>query len=133
MLKLIYGMRIILSFMKELSESQKELVKTKERGHVPPYSLCGGSDIDFINEKWFELVASSKLNQLQEITAEEVGEAIKQARLNRDINRKQLSGILGISQDTLKFYEEGKRMIPFDVYYKLIQVFELDIGILQIK
>lgn len=59
--------------MKELNPAQKEFRKIKENGHIPPYSLVIGFDINFIHEKWLEIVAGSKLNQLVEITNEEVG------------------------------------------------------------
>ena len=57
-----------LAFMKELNPAQKEFIKIKENGHIPPYSLITGFDINFIYEKWLEIVANSKLNQLVEIT-----------------------------------------------------------------
>ena len=40
---------------------------------------------------------------------------------------------LGIGEDTLKYYEEGRRKMPFEIYYKLIQLFEFDIGIIKMK
>ena len=40
---------------------------------------------------------------------------------------------LGIGEDTLKCYEEGRRKMPFEIYYKLIQLFEFDIGIIKMK
>lgn len=54
--------------MKELNPVQKEFIKIKENGHIPPYSLVAGFDINFMYEKWLEVVANSKLNQLVEIT-----------------------------------------------------------------
>ena len=48
----------------------------------------------------------------------------------RFINRAQLAGALGIGVDTLKHYEEGRRNLPFEVYYKLVQILKLDIGII---
>ena len=120
-----------LAFMKELNPAQKEFIKIKENGHIPPYSLVTGFDIDFIYEKWLEIVASSRLNQLAEITNVEVGKAIIQARKCLCLSRAQVAGVTGISADTLKAYENGKRTLPFDVFYKLIQIFTLDIGIIK--
>ena len=40
------------------------------------------------------------------------------------MNRTQAAEVIGIKADTLRFYEEGKRILPFDVYYKLIQLFD---------
>lgn len=75
----------------------------------------------------------TKLNQLEEITNEEVGAAIKKAREYKCRSRKEVAELIGISQDTLKAYETGKRTLPFDVCYKLIQLYEFDIGIIKMS
>ena len=121
-----------LEYMRGLSEEQKEFIKIK-KGHIPPWNLCNGFDVDFMYKRWLEVVASFKFNHLEEITNEEVGAAIKKARETKCMNRAQAAGILGIGVDTLKCYEEGRRKLPFEIYYKLIQLFELDIGILKIS
>ena len=122
-----------LEYMSGLSEEQKEFIRTKEKGHVPPYNCCTGKDIDFMYKRWLEVVASFKFNHLEEITNEEVGSAIKKAREFKCMNRAQVAGVLGIGVDTLKCYEEGRRKLPFEIYYKLIQLFEFDIGIIKMK
>lgn len=122
-----------LAFMKELNPAQKEFIKIKENGHIPPYSLVTGFDISFIYEKWLEIVANSKLNQLVEITNEEVGKSLKKAREDLCLSRVQVAGVVGIRPETLKAYENGKRTLSFDIYYKLIQVFDFSIDILKTK
>ena len=119
-----------LAFMKELNPAQKEFIKIKENGHIPPYTLVTGFDIDFIYEKWLEIVANSKLNQLEEITNEEVGKALKKAREDLCLSRAQVAGVMGISPETLKAYENGTRTLPFDIYYELVQFMKLNIGVL---
>lgn len=119
-----------LAFMKELNPAQKEFVKIKENGHIPPYSLVTGFDISFIYEKWLEILANSKLNQLEKITNEEVGKALKKARVDLCLSRAQVAGVVGINAETLKAYENGKRTLPFDVFYKLVQFLYLNIGII---
>ena len=118
--------------MKELNPAQKEFIKIKENGHIPPYSLVTGFDISFIYERWLEIVANSKLNQLAEITNEEVGKALKKAREDLCLSRAQVAGVIGISSDTLKAYENGKRTLPFDMFYKLIQFLSLKVEIIKI-
>ena len=49
------------------------------------------------------------------------------------MNRAQVAGALGIGQDTLKCYEEGRRTLPFPIYYKLVQLFDINIGIIMMK
>ena len=116
-----------LEFMKGLTEEQKEYIHSKEKGHIPDYNSYTGEDIDKIYTRWLEVVADFKLNRLESITNKEVGEAIKRARLFKCMNRAQVAEVIGIKADTLRFYEDGKRTLPFDVYYKLIQIFDLDI------
>ena len=91
-----------LAFMKELNSAQKEFIKIKENGHIPPYTLITGFDVIFIYEKWLEIVANSKLNQLAEITNEEAGKALKKAREDLCLSRAQVSGVIGICAETLK-------------------------------
>lgn len=122
-----------LAYMKGLNERQKEFIKYKGSGHIPPYGLCHEPEIDFMFERWLEVVANTKLNSLEEISNKEVGAAIKKARLLRCMNRVQVAGLIGIGVNTLKCYEEGRRTLPLDVYYKLIQLFEFDVGVIHIK
>ena len=117
-----------LEFMKGLNEKQKEYIRAKEKGHIPEYSSYTGEDISIIYTRWLEVVADFKLNRLESITNEEVGEAIKRARLFKCMNRAQVSEVTGIKTDTLRFYEDGKRTVPFDIFYKLSQIFNLDIS-----
>ena len=44
--------------------------------------------------------------------------------------RAQVSGVIGIGDETLKAYEDGKRTLPFNVFYKLIQFLSIKVGIL---
>lgn len=65
-------------------------------------------------------MANSKLNKLAEITNEEVGKSLKKAREDLCLSRVQVTGVVGIRPETLKAYENGKRTLPFDMFYKLI-------------
>ena len=61
--------------------------------------------------------------QLKTITKEQISEKIKFLRINSGYTRKQVADITGISEPTLKAYENGKRMLRFDVAYLLAQVY----------
>ena len=122
-----------LSYMKELNSDQKEFIRIKENGHIPPYSLLNGFEVHYLYEKWLEIVGNSRLNQLEEITNEEVGKVLKEQRKLLCLSRVQIAGVVGISPETLKAYENGTRTLPFNIYYKIIQIFELNIGILNHK
>lgn len=122
-----------LSYMKSLSEEQKEFVKYKENGHIPPWTLLNGFEIHDLYEKWLEIVGNSRLNQLEEITNEEVGKVLKEQRELLCLSRVQVAGVVGISPETLKAYESGIRTLPFDIYYKLVQFMRLSIGVLKVE
>lgn len=118
--------------MKSLSEEQKEFIKYKENGHIPPWSLLNGFEINELYQKWLEIVGNSRLNKLEEITNEEVGKVLKDQRELMCLSRVQVAGVIGISPETLKAYENGTRTLPFDIYYKLVQFMKISIGILKI-
>lgn len=105
-----------LSYMKSLSEDQKEFIKYKENGHIPPWTLLNGFEIHELYEKWLEIVGNSRLNQLEEITNEEVGKVLKDQRELLYLSRVQVAGVIGISTETLRAYESGTRTLPFDIY-----------------
>lgn len=54
---------------------------------------------------------------------EQIGEKIKSLRISSGYTRKQVADITGISVPTLKAYENGDRMLRFDVAYLLAQVY----------
>ena len=118
-----------LEYMKGLSENEKEWIRAHEKHHMPDYAVDNKS----LFNRWLDIVGNFKLNQLHEITNKEVGDAIRTAREYRSLNRVQVAKIIGINQDTLKAYENGSRTLPFDVYYKLVQLFDLNVGVLKMK
>ena len=63
---------------------------------------------------------------LQEISSEEVGKAIVMAREEACHKRRQLAEVLGISYNALRLYEEGKRTLPFDVFFKMSQCLDIN-------
>ena len=63
-------------------------------------------------------VDSNKLELL-----EELGNLIFKARLYDGRSRIEVAEIIGISPNTLKMYEEGKRMVPANVLLMLNQIY----------
>jgi DNA-binding XRE family transcriptional regulator len=80
-----------------------------------------------IYDKWHFFMFVINKGFLKEISNEQVGKAIVEARTEACYNRRQLAEILGISYNALRLYEEGKRTLPFDVFYKMSQFLELKI------
>ena len=82
-----------------------------------------------IYDKWHFFMFVVGKGFLEVISNEIVGEAIVKAREEACYNRRQLAEILGISYNALRLYEEGKRTLPFDVFYKMSQCLEIEIKI----
>ena len=79
-----------------------------------------------IYDKWHFFMFVINKGFLEEISNEQVGKAIVEARKEACYNRRQLAEILGISYNAMRLYEEGKRTVPFDVFYKMAQCIELN-------
>jgi hypothetical protein len=62
-----------------------------------------------IFDKWHFFMFVINKGFLEEISNEQVGKAIVEARTEACFNRRQLAEILGISYNALRLYEEGKK------------------------
>lgn len=120
-----YWYRIYLIYMNLCDEKEKAYIKAIENHHIPEYH--DHVDTKKLYYRWELFVGRNDNNKLDEISNEVVGQAIKTARENRCITRKKLADILGMRPETLKAYENGTRTLPFDIYYKLIQLLILKI------
>lgn len=76
-----------------------------------------------IFDNWQEICFPGRKYQLKTITKEQIGEKIKALRIRSGYTRKNVADIIGISKPTLKAYENGDRMLRFDVAYQLVQVY----------
>ena len=72
----------------------KRSILEKRKRTYPKWGCCNGFDVDFIYQRWLEVVASFKFNSLKEITNKEVGATINRARKDRNMNLAQVAGIL---------------------------------------
>lgn len=70
--------------------------------------------LEDIYEKWMQLEFPDDAVPLAGHTADEIGVAIKEARLNDGRNMSEVAELFGISFNTYKCYESGRRMIPAD-------------------
>lgn len=95
------------------------------RKHKTPTQKEG---FNSLYKRWEDIVIGSKHVSIVDIAPEEIGTVIKEAREFSCRTRKQVAEIIGISPNTLKMYETGKLMLPFDIYYKLKQFLEIHIN-----
>lgn len=118
--------KIILEYKKRLNE--KELFVFENfltRHHVVPYSMNFNQfDYQKMCDLWIEVRFSNpRISTIKEYTAEELGKLIKDAREYDGRTRIEVAEIIGISPNTLKMYEDGKRMITTDVFLALNQLY----------
>lgn len=78
-----------------------------------------------IYDKWHFFMFVVGKGFIEDISNEQVGKAIVEARKEACYNRRQLAEILGISYNALRLYEEGKRTLPFVVFFKMVQFIDL--------
>lgn len=124
--------KIILEFKKQLTERQlfffenyltrRHIVRKEYKFTIEEYRQM----VDI----WINLRFKDKrIIQIKEYSAVELGLIIKKAREYDGRTRIEVADIIGISQNTLKMYEEGKRMIPSNILLMLNQIYGENINI----
>ena len=118
-----YWYHIYLEYMKLCDEKEKAYIKAIENHHIPEWH--DHVDTKKLYYRWLLFVGNNSHNKLDEISNENVGQAIKTAREDKGVTRKKLADILGIRPETLKAYENGSRTLTFATYFKLIQILSI--------
>lgn len=72
---------------------------------------------------WKDICFPERRFQISTVTKEQVGERIKRLRIQQGYTRQLIADVLGISEATLKAYENGDRMLRLDVAYQLTQIY----------
>lgn len=57
-----------------------------------------------------------------------IGKKIREARLKKGLLQKDLAKLLGVTQTSYSYYENGKKHIGFMKLKKICQVLEIDIS-----
>jgi len=116
-----------LKIMSRYNEYEKAFVKYHMSHHIPPFELRMEVNFDHMYKIWHKIMFVDKTTTITEITKEEVGIKLKEAREYQCRSREQVAEMIGISANTLKSYETGKRMPPFNVVFKIAQFMDLDL------
>ena len=111
------SINIYSKFRLQLTEDEREYVYARMKHNLAPRNL----KTDDLYAKWEKIVIGAGYNFAVGIDDETIGNAIKTARELQCLSRKTVAKILEINPETLKNYENGRRSLPFSVYYKLIQ------------
>lgn len=118
--------KIILEYKSKLNKTQLLIFdKYLTRHHVVPNDLHFSQfDYQEMYNLWVEVRFSNKnILVIKDYTNEELGTLIFNAREYDGRTRIEVADIIGISPNTLKMYEEGKRMIPSNVMLMLNQLY----------
>ena len=107
--------------MCSLNDSDKEfLSESIKHGFFDCFELRNHLDI---LENWEKIVLDSHKHDLAEIDLKELGEKLKEIRIEKGLSRCEISRYLGIADRTLRSYEDGVREIGIKSLYKLIQLY----------
>ena len=67
--------------------------------------------------------------QLKTIDPVLLGGLLRTERMQKNIPAKHVAELVGISEKTLYSYEDGIRMVRVDVFYKMCQIYKIDLDI----
>ena len=107
--------------LESLNDSELAFVRVIINKKTPSASLYRLVSVDAMYQKWRKIMFSDRHNRLVPLTKNEIGNAIRNARKEMCMTRKEVAELIGIPANTLKAYEEGKRMLPFNIFYLLYQ------------
>lgn len=112
-----------LVFKSTMCKEEDDFINVLRKHKTPTQKV----DYSSLYKRWEDIIIGSGHVSVVDIRPEEIGIAIKKAREFSCRTRKQVAEIIGIGPNTLIMYESGKRMLPFDIYYKLTQFLDIHI------
>jgi DNA-binding XRE family transcriptional regulator len=120
--------KLYLELKKLFNENQLEYMEVLRCHHTPSRKITV-DEIHQLIDIWSNLFFKEYRFGLIEITNEQVGDALRKAREHLCMTKAEVAGIIGISQNTYKCYEDGRRTLPFDIYFKLQQFLKIEFEI----
>lgn len=117
-----------LKLRSELNDEQKEYLEIKSRHHTPPRGLCTYQEHSEIYDKWLNIEFPNDCNPIHEYSSVEIGNAIREARMEDGRSKREVASLLNISENTYKCYEDGTRMIPTDKWLMISYLFNVKIN-----
>ena len=101
-----------LEFKNSLDVDLGVQLKYKLRNGSWRYDFNAHIRAELIKE-WMKYECPNGLSRIKRNSNEEIGNAIREAREFACIGRKEMAELIGISENTYKCYEEGRRSVPF--------------------
>ena len=90
--------------------------------------MCTYQEHSEIYDKWLNIEFPNDCNPIQEYSSVEIGNAIREARIEDGRSKREVASLLNISENTNKCYEDGTRMIPADKWLMVSYLFDINLG-----
>ena len=116
-----------MKVLESLNDRELAFVRVIRNKKTPSASLYHLVSVDTMYYKWRKIMFSDKHNCLVPLTKNEIGNAIRKARKDMCLTRVEVAALIGIPANTLKAYEEGRRMLPFNIFYLLYQFLDISL------
>jgi hypothetical protein len=111
-----------------LTEEQNQLLeKSLINNESFRYNIRTFNNIDVIMKSWSHICFPKNKPKIKSIDKKEIGKSIKKQRLYHEMSLKFVANLLNVSEETLKSYETGARLVRFDVIYGLSQIYGVSI------
>ena len=69
-------------------------------------------------------------DRLKRLDKKKVAEILKKIRIKSNYNKEEVASLVGISSATLKSYEYGDVLVQLDVMYWLLQIYGINLELL---
>ncbi len=92
---------------------------------IPKYSYKIIKEKEII-ENFNEIVLSRNCFKLKELDVKLFGQWIRERRKMLGIPKIHVAGYLGISEASLRAYEEGRRIMRIDIFYKILLLYDIE-------
>lgn len=120
--RILYQYKVLVA---TLNNEQRELLKD----YYIPHKIAPWDKHYIFKEiysNWLEIVFPNGDDRLKRLDKKKVAERLKQLRIESNYNKEEVAGLVGISSATLRSYENGDVLVPLDVLYLLLQIYEID-------
>ncbi len=77
---------------------------------------------------WCMILFPNNTSEIETLDRKDIASEITKLRIERGYNREEVSGIIKIHPVSLKEYEDGKRLIPIDKLYSILQIYNVEIS-----
>ena len=61
--------------------------------------------------------------EIETLDRKDIALELRKLRIDRGYNREEVSGLIKIHPVSLKEYEDGKRLVPIDKLYSILQIY----------